>query len=99
MLCFANGTGLEGSGVALTGRSAGGAPAASGRTARADRDPRPNLGEAEQLLPSDLCRSETFVTKLSLAVAFMYEGLTFELSGAVRRPLERRVRRHRAQPP
>ena len=71
MLCFVNGTDREGRGVSLSGRRAGGAPAANGRTARADRNPRPGLGEAEQLLPSDLCRSETFTKQLSLVVAFM----------------------------
>ena len=81
MPCFTSRADHEREGVALARQSAGGAPVAEGRAARAERDLRPGLAEVARLLPCKLLRSGTTLAWLRLAVVFMLEGLTFDMRG------------------
>ena len=85
MLCFASGTDREQERVALSWQSAGGALAGEARTARTTRDVRPSGGESARVPTGKLLRSEGRVAQLGAEFAFMFGGLTFDMSGSRRR--------------
>jgi hypothetical protein len=61
MPCFASGADDEREEIASSRQSAGGAPTAEGRAARAKRDLRPNDGESTRVPSERLLRIETLV--------------------------------------
>ena len=84
MLCFASGTDRQQERVALSWKSAGGALAGEARTARTTRDVRPSGGESARVPTGKLLRSEARVARFGAEFAFMLEGLTFKITGAMR---------------
>jgi hypothetical protein len=61
MLFFTSGTEREREGTALSRQSAGGAPIAEGRAARANRDLRPSVGESTRVPTGKQLRNEVLV--------------------------------------
>jgi hypothetical protein len=74
MLCFTSGAERARNGIALSRQSAGGAPAAEGRAARAERDLRPSGGESTRVPTGKLLRSEVRTTQLGADFVFMLFG-------------------------